>query len=112
MDPIEAKEVALNHDRTYFATNQFAIRYLRPYIEGEFWPAIDFADGTCVLVVKGERGSRIRTPQEPRQPGEPRRSRMGALDKELPPLGELHPIAEGVAHLAAVALRYGDHLIG
>ncbi len=82
MDPVEGKDLALKHDRAYFAAHQFAIRYLRPYIEGEFWPADDFVEGTCVLVVKGERGSRIRTPQEPRKPGEPRRSRMGALDKE------------------------------
>ena len=82
MEPVEGKELALKHDRAYFAAHQFAIRYLRPYIEGEFWPTADFVEGTCVLVVKGERGSRIRTAQEPRQPGEPRRSRMGVLDKD------------------------------
>lgn len=81
MNPNDAAELAMKYDRAYFAANQFAIRYLRPYIEGEFWPTTDFAEGTCVLVVKGERGSRIRTAQEPRKPGEPRRSRVGALDK-------------------------------
>jgi hypothetical protein len=133
MDPTEAKEAALKHDRAYFAAHQFAIRYLRPYIEGEFWPAADFVEGTCVLVVKGERGSRIRTPQEPRKPGEPRRSRMGALDKDLLPLiqvliiplppggagvgewrsllGKLDAVAKRVADLESVALRYGDRFV-
>lgn len=82
MDSNDGKLRALEFDRAYFAKNQFSIRFLRPYIEGEFWPETNFIEGTRVLVVKGERGSRIRTPQEPRPNGAAPRSRQGSLDKD------------------------------